>query len=129
MFPPDNLNPLMKELMARLGNLPNRGGNTCKNNDISKNNKDCCNDSTNNTNKCKTSKSKEINITPSQGLIIAALLGGVLEVESVLIDRDQSVQIVLIGSLKEKTELEKMMDQIGSMPFDEVMQALLDRFT
>jgi hypothetical protein len=44
-----------------------------------------------------------------------------------LVDRDQIVQIVLEGSLKKKTELEKMLDEIGSMPFDEVVKAMLER--
>lgn len=69
-------------------------------------------------------------INPSQALIIAGLLGGVLEVESILVDRDQTVQFILTGSLKqkaEKTEMEKLMDQIGSLPFDEVMKAIVGR--
>lgn len=47
---------------------------------------------------------------------------------SILVDKNQLVQFVLSGSLKKKTPLEQMIDQIGSMPFDEVMKAVLDRF-
>ena len=68
-------------------------------------------------------------MTPSQALVIAGVLVGVLQVESVLVSRDQVVDILLRGSLKQKTPLEKMLDQIGGMPFDEVMKALLDRLT
>lgn len=68
------------------------------------------------------------NLTSGQILVIIALLGGVLEVESVLVDKDQEVQIILSGSLKRKTQLDKIMDQVGSQPFDKVMKNLLGRY-
>ncbi|NLD48519.1 MAG: hypothetical protein GX660_15245, partial [Clostridiaceae bacterium] len=71
---------------------------------------------------------KNVVLTPSQALVVAGILGGVLEVNSVLVDKDQIVQIVLQGSLKQKTELEQMLDNIGSKPFDEVVKAMLGRF-
>jgi hypothetical protein len=43
-----------------------------------------------------------ISLTPSQILIIAAFLTGVLEVNSILVDKNQDVEIVLTGSLKRK---------------------------
>lgn len=70
-------------------------------------------------------KENSINITTSQALVILGLLAGVLEPISILIDRNQTVQIILSGSLKEETQLEKIMDQVRKMPFDEVMRALL----
>jgi hypothetical protein len=45
-----------------------------------------------------------ISLTPSQILIIAAFLAGVLEVNSILVDKNQDVEIVLTGSLKRKTQ-------------------------
>lgn len=59
-----------------------------------------------------------LGLNPSELLVIAGLIGGVLEVDSVLVDRDQTVQIILSGSLKRKTQLDMMMEQIGKMPFD-----------
>jgi len=70
---------------------------------------------------------KPASLTPSQVLIIGGLLGGALEVTSILIDKDQTIEIVLAGSLKRKTDLEKMLDQIGDIPFDEVVSAILAR--
>ncbi len=67
-------------------------------------------------------------INPSQVLIISAMLAGVLEVTSVLIDRNQTIEIVLTGSLRKKTDLEKLLDQIGSKTLDEVVKAMLGRF-
>lgn len=58
-------------------------------------------------------------ITPAKVLVIAGFLAGALEVRSVMIDRDQIVNILLEGSLKRKTKLDKMLDEIGKMPFDD----------
>lgn len=66
-------------------------------------------------------------LTPSKILVIAGLLGDVFTVDSVLVDRDQNVEIVLIGSLKQKTQLEKVMDQVGKLPFDEVLKSIIGR--
>ncbi len=66
-------------------------------------------------------------ITPEQALVIAGILGNALKVESVLVDRNQNVEIVLTGSLRRKTQMDKLMDQIGSMPFDSVVKAFIER--
>ncbi len=66
-------------------------------------------------------------LTPQKALVILGLLAGVLEVKSVLIDRDQIINILLDGSLKRKTRLDKMLDEIGNMPFEEVLTAIIGR--
>ncbi|AKL97154.1 hypothetical protein CACET_c37260 [Clostridium aceticum] len=74
---------------------------------------------------------ERINLTPSQILTILALLAGTLDVTSVVFDRDQSVQIVLSGTLQkeeEENELEKLIGHLGAMPFDQVMKAMLSKF-
>jgi hypothetical protein len=105
----ENANNILNELLARFS--PNTSGdanNTCPG-------------------KCGDPGSKSGGINPSQAIIIGAILAGVLQVDSVLVDRDQNVEIVLVGSLKKKTQLEKLLDQVGSMPFDEVVKAWLGR--
>lgn len=67
-----------------------------------------------------------LGLNPSQLLVIAGLIGGVLQVDSVLVDRNQAIQIVLSGSLKRKTQLDIIMEQIGKMPFDQVMAAIMN---
>jgi hypothetical protein len=67
-----------------------------------------------------------INLTPAQVLIIAGFFAGVLEVISVLVDKDQTVQIVLQGSLKKPTQLDQIMEQVGKMPFDQVMRSIME---
>ena len=70
---------------------------------------------------------KGFSITPEQALVIAGIPGNALKVESVLIDRRQNVEIVLIDTLRRKTQMDKLMDQIGSMPFDNVVKAFIER--
>jgi hypothetical protein len=72
-----------------------------------------------------------LSLSPSQALVIVGILGGVLQVDSVLVDRDQEVQIILSGSLKQTTKtkspLDKLMDQLGALPFDDVVKAIVGR--
>lgn len=85
-------------------------------------------------NKKQKSKEKEqenkpgdgsMTLNPSQLLAIAGLISGVFNVDSFLVDREQTIQLVLVGSLKRPTPLEKLMGQVGSLPFDQVMRAIL----
>lgn len=114
MFAQDNLNKILRDVMGCI-NRNASGSNSNKNK------------SNNNSNGNNKSNGNKLSITPAQTLVIAGIIGGVLDVDSILVDRDQVVQIVLEGSLKQKTELEKMLDEIGSMPFNEVVKAMLDR--
>ncbi|HYH03109.1 MAG TPA: hypothetical protein VEC37_08420 [Bacillota bacterium] len=65
-------------------------------------------------------------LIPSELLIITGLIIGVFNVESVLVNRNQVVQIVLAGNLRRKTELEKVMEQVGQQPFDQVVKAIIE---
>jgi len=111
MFSPEQMNSLLKEVMRRMSG---QGGED--------NTEQSCT-----SNNAKNCDGKQVTLTPAKLLVITGLLGGVFEVNSVLVDKDQLVEIVLAGSLKQKTQLEKMLDQIGGMPFDEVVKAFLDR--
>jgi len=105
VFSSEQLNTLIEEAMTRLGMRDDGNDKARKNKEKSK-----------------------ITITPSEALVIVGILAGALEVESILIDRHQQVDIILTGSLKKKTQLEKIMDQVGTMPFDEVMKSILGRY-
>ena len=85
-------------------------------------------DSKKNDSSSKSKKNPICDLTPAQIIVVTALLCGALEVDSFLVDKAQQIQIVLTGSLKKKTELEKMMDEVGTKPFDEVMRTLLGRY-
>jgi ATP:corrinoid adenosyltransferase len=83
---------------------------------------------TSNSSNCSGADNKDnVSITPSIAIVVGGLLLGVLEVTSLLVDKDQTIEIVLTGSLRQKTELEKMLDQVGSMRFDDVIKALIER--
>jgi hypothetical protein len=73
-------------------------------------------------------KEAKTRLTPAQCLVLAGLIGGVLEVNSVLVNKDQQVQIILIGSLKRKTAMDNLLDSIGAKSFDEVMRAIVGHF-
>ncbi|KJS69556.1 MAG: hypothetical protein JL50_01740 [Peptococcaceae bacterium BICA1-7] len=74
------------------------------------------------------SSSNKESLAPSSVLVAFGLLSGVLEVISVLVDRDQTIQFVLEGSLKRKTELDRVMEKLGSHSFKEVVTALLNQY-
>lgn len=69
-----------------------------------------------------------LNLNPSEILVIAGLLCGVLDVNSIFVDKDQNVEILLAGTLRRPTQMEKIMEQIGKCSFEEVMQAILNGF-
>lgn len=77
---------------------------------------------------CKKDSKSNYCMTSSQALVVLGILGGVLTVESLQIDKNQTVYIVLQGSLKRKTKMDKILDQMGSLSFGEVMKALFERF-
>lgn len=111
MFSFENLDETAKKIMTLLGVTGNIKNSFDKRNDAEdKGNKETKN---------------SITLSPSQLLVISGFLGGVLEVESVLVDKDQEVQIVLSGTLKRKTQLEKVMEQVGKMPFEQVVKAII----
>ncbi|QSZ28019.1 hypothetical protein ACETAC_03945 [Aceticella autotrophica] len=73
----------------------------------------------------KKSSDEIIEITPSGLLVILGLLLGVLTPESVIVDRNQCVQIVLMGSLKKKTDIGEMLKNANVISFDDMMKFLI----
>jgi len=117
VFSSDGLKGLLDQVMAQLGQgagVPDNDGQNCNNSG-----------ETGNHNKTKMG---DFALTPVSAAVIGGLLTQVLEVQSILVDKDQTVQIVLEGSLKRKTEADKIMDQVGPMSFDDVMRAIVGRF-
>ncbi|MDD3654232.1 MAG: hypothetical protein PHO01_08635 [Desulfotomaculaceae bacterium] len=114
MFSSSDLNTLMEQI-AQLGK-----GNNNSTKNISKS----C---PGNAGKNNKTNNNIPSLTPAKLLIVAGLLCGALELKSISVDRDQIVDIVLQGSLKRKTKLDKMLDEIGQMPFDDVLKAVLGR--
>jgi hypothetical protein len=109
MLSENNVNQLKARIMEQIG-LTDGGGGKCGGG------KDGGNDSTGES------------PAPSSILVALGLLSGVLEVLSVLVDRDQTVQFVLQGSLKRKTDLDRALEELGSHSFEEVVTALLNQY-
>lgn len=105
MIPKEQLNMLTKKILGQFG-FDNDCDSDNKNNNV---------------------KKRFTSLTPAQIMVVSGILTNVLSVESLTVDRDQQIQILLSGSLKRKTELEKTLDEIGQKPFDEVLKALLNR--
>lgn len=70
---------------------------------------------------------KKYKLSPQQIAVITAILFNVLEVDAVLVDKDQLVEITLVGSLKRKSNLDRLLDEMGDMPVKDIWNKLKDR--
>ncbi|MFE5319150.1 hypothetical protein ACFQ88_10610 [Paenibacillus sp. NPDC056579] len=66
-------------------------------------------------------------LTPQQIIVIAGLLTNALSVDSVLIDKDQEIEIVLVGSLRRKTKLDRLVDEVSQMNVGDLIESLIRR--
>lgn len=114
MFSSGELDPLVERILSQLGLGK---GNLAKG--IQANQVDSSN---------QGSQRRVPKLSPQKTLVILGLIGGVFEVKSILIDRNQIVEIILEGSLRRRTKLDNCLDEIGAMPFDDVLRAILERF-
>jgi hypothetical protein len=60
--------------------------------------------------------------TAQQLAVMIGLLSGKLEVDSVMLDKDKNVEIVLAGSLRKKTKMGRLLSEMS----DETIGDLLD---
>jgi hypothetical protein len=74
----------------------------------------------------KDFKNRCLSVNPSNLIVIASLLTGALTVDSLLVDKQQTVQVVLTGTLRRKTQLDKMVEQIVKLPAEQVIEAILN---
>lgn len=72
-------------------------------------------------------KSNSYKLSPQQIAVIAGLLTNALTVESVLIDKDQRIEIILEGSLRRRTQLDRMIEEMSHMSVGDLIDALLRR--
>jgi len=56
--------------------------------------------------------------------VIAALLTNSLQVQSVLVDRDQAVEVLLVGSLRKKTQMDNLLNQISELSVGDFLESL-----
>jgi len=124
MFSPDDLEKI-KGILSEVGFIGKREQEDEPNQDC-KNKRNKKNSNSGSTNQTADSSQGCISLNASQLLVVAGILAGVLDVESVLVSRDQSVDIVVTGSLRRRTQLDKIMSQVGQLPFDQVMKSIID---
>lgn len=65
-------------------------------------------------------------LSPQQIAVIAGLLVNALTVDSVLIDKNKRLQIVLGGTLRRKTRLDRLLQEIGGMNVADVIDSILN---
>lgn len=79
------------------------------------------------TKRSRTPAARTSKLTPQQVAVIAGLLTNSLTVDSVLIDKDQRLQIVLGGSLRRATRLDQLIDELSNMNVADVLESVLKR--
>ena len=71
--------------------------------------------------------SKNRKLSPQQLAVIVGLLTNALDVESVLLDKDQNIQIVLEGSIRRKTKADRIAAALDDVSVGDLFAALLRR--
>ncbi|WP_052144838.1 hypothetical protein [Halalkalibacter okhensis] len=68
-------------------------------------------------------------LTPNQIAVITAILTNALSVQSILVDKDKTIQVLLEGSLtvQKKSELDKLIDQVRDVPVGDFLSSLLKK--
>jgi hypothetical protein len=81
----------------------------------------------NGKNKKKSTPPLLSQLTPQQIAVIAGLLADALSVDSVLVDKDQNLQIVLTGSLRRRSKLDQLLSELEDTSLGEIFDALSNR--
>ncbi|WP_166246474.1 hypothetical protein [Paenibacillus turpanensis] len=64
-------------------------------------------------------------LSPQQLAVIAGLLSNALIVESVLVDKDQQLQIVLSGTLRRKSRTDRLIEELRDVSVGDLIKSLL----
>lgn len=72
--------------------------------------------------KRKTPQSK---LTPQQIAVVVGLLANALEVTSLLIDKNQRIEIVLEGSIRKKTRADRIAEELNNISVGDLLEAIL----
>ncbi|USB33075.1 hypothetical protein [Paenibacillus sp. YPG26] len=62
-------------------------------------------------------------LSPGQIAVVVGLLTNVLKVNSILLDKDQNIEIVLTGSIRRKTKADRIAEELGDMSVADLMEA------
>jgi hypothetical protein len=67
----------------------------------------------------------EPTLTPQQLAVVVGLLTNSLQVDSVLLDRNLRIEIVLEGSIRKQTRADRIARELGEMSVAELLEAFL----
>lgn len=91
---------------------------------FSNNNQKKSNGNGNGNSKKNKKKANCPKLSIDQIAVIAALLTNSLQVQSVLVDRNQAVEVLLVGSLRKKTQMDNLLEQISELPVGDFLDSL-----
>lgn len=66
-------------------------------------------------------------LSPQQLAVITALLSNALKVDSVLVDRNKDLQVVLTGTLRRKTKTDKLLEELEDINIGDLLDAISNR--
>lgn len=68
---------------------------------------------------------KKTKLSPQQLAVVVGLLTNSLDVISLLIDKNQRIQIVLEGSIRKKTKADRVAEELNDISVSELIDAYL----
>lgn len=63
-------------------------------------------------------------LSPEQIAVIAALITKSLSINSITLDKDQKIEVVLSGSLKQKTKMDKLLEEASSLTISDLLDSI-----
>lgn len=67
------------------------------------------------------------NWSPQQLAVMVGLLTKALSVDSVMIDKDQNIEIVLGGSLRKSTQMDRLLEEMSDLSIGELLDSIKNR--
>lgn len=68
---------------------------------------------------------KKTKLSPQQLAVVVGLLTNSLDVTSLLIDKNQRIEIVLEGSIRKKTKADRVAEELNDISVSELIDAYL----
>ncbi|MGG3282773.1 hypothetical protein [Paenibacillus solani] len=75
----------------------------------------------------KNKKNSLPKLSPAQIAVVVGILTNALKVNSVLVDKDQRVEILLEGSLRKKTKADKLAEDLDDISVSDLIEAFILR--
>ncbi len=76
----------------------------------------------------KNNEPSKKKLSANELAVIVALLTKSLHVESILFNKDQRVDVLLSGSLRRKSDIDKLIDQVQDVPDTDLIKSFLNHY-